>query len=147
MRKAKNSMVIGAALLSACGQPYVAPPDHVDFVGSSGTEVSYDSGFTWNNPQAYDTAFIETRDCMLAAGYKNDRLGENPRSIPPPVVRVVDFMPNGYWGWTDFTNGQITMNIGCTQYRHEMVHYILWRLHYDQKANSAHADPAFKTCV
>lgn len=115
-------------------------PDHNDFVGPTGIVVAYDSDVPQGDPTFYDQQFAEARSCMLARGYIY-------QSYSGPVVRVVSFSPSGdHGGFTDFVNGQITINYISAQMYHESIHYLLLRGGLDNERNGNHDHPAFTEC-
>lgn len=123
---------------SGCGQESndsPSAPDKFNFVGASGTRVSFDTDVVSTDPAQFEIRFIGVQECMLNEGYISS-------SVQGPVVRVVSFQPMGFDGWTDYTTGQITLD-GIGVMEHESVHYIL----YKSSLPTGHEHPAFKTCV
>lgn len=122
---------------STSAQSTPAAPLSYDYAGSSGILVSFDA----DAPRYFSAA-----DCERAYQQASACMGIQASG---PVVRVVrnPIMVNGreYSGFTDFTNGQITL-VSCSVAPHEFVHYLLWATRFPNAENAAHVSDGFTRC-
>lgn len=126
-------------LLSACGQTHEEIPakGDVDYQGETGTRVLFDQTAYPVSGAELESYFINAQQCMLDNGFISE-------PVPGPTIRVVDFQPHGYDGYTE-PSGLIVVWSGMpSMVQHESVHYILL---VSGQAWIEHSNPAFQCSV
>lgn len=132
----KRILIVTLLLLSACGHQEIPAPGTVDYLGETGTRVSFDQDWQISGA-SLESYFKDAQQCMLDKGFISS-------PVPGPLIRVVDFMPHGYDGYTE-PSGLIVVWSGMPSVvQHEAVHYILL---VSGQEWIDHSNPAFQCSV
>lgn len=126
-------MLIITLLLGGCGHEEIPKPTSVDYQGDTGTIVSFDSPATTSGEEL-ESYFMNAQQCMLDNGFID-------QPVAGPTIRVVDFRPHGYDGYTEPSGLIVVWSGEPSMVQHESVHYILL---VSGQSWIDHSSPAFQ---
>lgn len=113
---------------------------HYDAIGDSGIMVRWDQTEIPLRLEEIEGFYLKTAEC----------LGVDVMNIPGPLVVITGQIGDGSMGRTYLDTGLILIWSLSERYpaiyRHEFVHYFLWRMGYPDDLNRAHASPLFDVC-